>query len=277
MNKSDILKTIGRTLLIFPLIFLVPFPVVIRITLIVIWLVLILIFKYPQILAYFALISYEKRGKDTFKNLMSRAYLSGRVDPKSAATYSYILLRDGELEKSSEVLDYAELTAHERMKWRKGRMKYYHVHSYRALILWKQGRLDDAAKLLLGLLDDDYRTSILYANLGWFLIKQEKYEDALKINLEALEYDRSNAILDNIGLVYMKMGDLKKSREFYEELIDNNPTFPDAWYNFGCLLNSVGEYEKAQEMFLKSLSCNFSYLGTISKREVELAVHKSKR
>ena len=277
MNKADIFITIGRTLIIFPLIFLVPFPATVRTILIILWLISIFIFKYPQILAYFAFISYEKRGKDRYKNLMSRAYKSGRINPRSAATYSYVLLRDGELEEASEVLDYAELTAYERIKWRKGQIKYNHVHSYRALIMWKQGRLNDAAELLLELLRNDYRTSILYANLGWFLIKQEKYDVALEINLEALEYDRSSAILDNVGLVYMKMGDLQKSRVFYEELIDNNPTFPDAWYNYGCLLNAEGQYEKAREMYQKALSCDFSFLGTISKEEVELAVHKLER
>jgi tetratricopeptide (TPR) repeat protein len=271
MNKSELLRLMGRSLLLFPLILIMPMAHQIIILLLIIWFVLLLIFLYPAILAYIAIVSYQQKGKETFKRYMSIAFKSGRLDPKSAATYSYILLKDGEIERASEVLDYGELMAHERIKWRKGEMKYNLVHSYRALILWKQDRLDDASDLLMNLYNSGYRTSILYTNLGWFLIKQKKYSDALEINQEALEYDRSNAALDNIGLVYLKLGDLKKSREYYEELIENNPTFPDAWFNYGILLEAENESATAQEMYRKALSCDFSFLGTITKKEVTIS------
>jgi tetratricopeptide (TPR) repeat protein len=245
---------------------------ILKIIIAVFWVMAIFLYLYPAFFSYLALISYNTRGKDTFLKYMGIAYKSGRINPTSSATYSYILLKEGNIEAASEVLDYAELTALDRKSWRKGEIKYKHVHSYRALILWKQDRLDDATDLLMHLLKENYKTSTLYANLGWFLIKQDKLNLALEINLEAIEYDRTNAILDNLGLIYLKMGDLKKSREFYDELIENNPEFPDAWYNNGLLLELEGKKEDAQKMFQKALKCKFTFLGTITKEQVEQAL-----
>ena len=272
MNRSTRLRLGGQLILLFPLILLWTIPASVKIILMTLWPVLLVIYYYPSILSYIAFIMYNTKGKTFYLKLMASAYKSKRIDPESAATYSYILLKDGQLEKSSEVLDYAENRAKEMIRWRKGKNRYNHVHSYRALILWKEDRIDDAADLLINLLKENYRTSVLYANLGWFLIKLQKYDDALAVNLEALEYDRSNAILDNIGLTYMKMGDLKKSHEFYTELIGKDPDFPDAWFNFGQLLEQKGIGEEAQKMYRKSLDCEFSYLGTVTKEEVELAI-----
>ena len=274
MNKSEILKTIEKILIFFPLIFISPLVSAIKLVLFVCWIIAVFIYLYPRFLCNMALWGYEKKGKDYFLKKMALAYKSGRMDPKSAASYSFILLKNGSLEKASEVLDYAELSAFELKNRKKGEMKYNHVHSYRALILWKQDRLDDAVILLRNLLNDGYRTTVLFANLGWFLIKQERLSDALTVNLEALAYDRSNGILDNLALNYYKIGDFKKSRELYEELIERNPLFPDAWFNYGKLLESQGEGEKSQEMYQKALDCEFSFLGTISKDEVEQAVQK---
>ena len=272
MNRSRKIRLYGRALLVFPIILLYSFPPMIKIIITAFWLVLTIVYLYPAFFSYLALISHNKKGKDVYLKHMATAFNSGRVDPTSAATYSYILLKNGQIEKASEALDYAELTALERKTWRKGETRYKHVHSYRALILWKQDRLDDASELLMNLLQDDYKTSTLYANLGWFLIKQNKLELALEVNLEALEYDRTNAIIDNLGLIYLKMGDLEKSREFYDELVEKNPEFPDAWYNNGLLLESEGKAEEAQMMFKKALECKFSYLGTVTKEQVLQAV-----
>jgi tetratricopeptide (TPR) repeat protein len=272
MNRSEIYRLINRALFLTLFILVLPIPLTVKKVFISLWVLLFLLFHYGSVLSLAAFLSYQKRGKDRYLKLMLPAYKSGRLNPKSAATLSYILLRDGELEKASEVLDYAELAAFEQKKWRNGEAKYNHVHSYRALILWKQDRLNDAAMLLTTLLDQGYKTSNLYANLGWFLIKQGKYPQALELNLEALEYDRSNAMLDNVGHCYLLMGNLEKSREIYEELIDNKPDFPDAWYNFGALLEKEGHSSDAQQMYQRALACNFSFLGTITKEEIEQAV-----
>lgn len=274
MNKSEILRTLGRILMFFPLFFLLSVPAFFKIILLLIWFIALIFYSYPAILASVAFLSYQKLGKDHYIKLMKTAFASGRLNPKSAATYSYVLLKDGEIDLASDVLDYAELTAYDRKKWRKGEVQYNHVHSYRALVLWKQNRLDAAAQLLINLLDSGYKTSILYANLGWFLIKQKKYSEALKLNLTALDYDRSNAILDNLGLCYLLTGDLEKSREYYDELMGKNPDFPDAWFNFGTLLDAEGNSDEAQKMYGKALTCKFSSLGTITREEIEEAIQK---
>lgn len=269
MNKSMKNRIWGWVLLFSLMILLLSIPHVYKIILTVMWSFFLLYYLYPGFFTFIAFASHNGRGKERYLKIMSFAYNSGRVHPKSAATFSYVLLREGNLERASQVLDYAEERAEERKSWRKGLVQYNHVHSYRALILWKQNKLDEAAELLQNLHNQDYRTSTLYANLGWFLLKQGKYDEALLINREALEYDRSAAILDNIGLNYLKLGELDKCRDIYAELLDLDPAFPDAWYNYGQLLQVDGKEEKAQEMFQKALSCDFSFLGTVTKEEVE--------
>lgn len=272
MNKSVKIRLVGRVLILFPVTLALPIPSAVKIVLLSLWIAALLLYLYPRFFSFLALVSHNSRGRESYLKLMSIAYRSGRANPKSAATYSYLLLKEGHLEKAVEALDYAESAAEEQKIWRKGNIQYFQIHSYRALILWKQGKLEDAAELLIELLDQNYRTSTIYTNLGWFLIKLGRYEDALAFNLEALEYDRSPAIIDNVGLNYFKLGNFEKSRELFTELMACEPSFPDAWFNYGRLLQKTGEDERAQEMFEKALQCEFSYLGTVTKEEVQQAL-----
>ncbi len=269
MNKSVQIRISGSVLILFPLALSLPVTSYVKIVFLIFWIAAVLLYLYPWFFSFLALISHNTRGRDTYLRLMNIAFSSGRTSPKSAATFSYILLKKGDIDKAVEALDYAESRAEEQKRWRKGKVKYFHIHSYRSLILWKQGKLSEATELLIELLDQDYKTSTLYANLGWFLIKMGRYADALSVNLEALEYDRSPAIIDNVGLNYLKLGDLEKSEVFYNELIDVNPQFPDAWFNYGQLLEKTGDDDKAQEMFEKALKCEFSYLGTVTPEEIK--------
>lgn len=269
MNKSVKIRLAGIVLILFPLILALPIPSFVRIVFLSFWIAVVLLYLYPWFFSFLALISHNTRGRDTYLRLMNIAFNSGRSNPKSAATYSYILLKKGDLDKAVEALDYAESRAEEQKSWRKGDVKYFHIHSYRSLILWQQGKLFEAAELLKELLDQDYKTSTLYTNLGWFLIKIGSYDVALSVNLEALEYDRSPAIIDNVGLNYLKLGDLEKSEVYYNELMDLNPKFPDAWFNYGQLLEKTGDDVKAQEMFEKALKCEFSSLGTVTPEEIK--------
>lgn len=269
VNRSNILRLSGRLLFLFPLVLFTAVPVNLKIGILFLWSLLVVLFLYPAVLVFLAHFNHGRKGRDFYLKMMARAFLTNRISPKAAATYSYVTLREGQLELSSAILDYAEAAALERRNWRKGERTYRHVHSYRALLLWKQNRIDDAVNLLSGLIEEDFKTSIIYANLGWLLIEQGEYEKALAVNLEALEYDRSNAVLDNVGLNYMKLGDLVKSREIYNELIEREPVFPDAWYNCGLLLKKEGNDAEAEKMFQRALDCEFTFLGTVTKDEVE--------
>jgi len=272
MNKSLKNRIWGWAMLLIAAVILFSIAAPLKFIILGIWGVFLLYYLYPEILGFIALISHNYRGKETYLKFMSPAYRSGRLNPKWAATYSYILLKEGSLDDAAAVLAYAEERAEERKPWRNGQLKYKHIHSYRALILWKQGKLDEAVELLQELLSDDYRTTTLYANLGWFLIKQGRLDDAMTLNLEALEYDRSDAILDNIGLNYLKLGNLEKCRAIYTELIKREPKFPDAWFNYGQLLKLDGREEEAADMFQKARNCVFSFLGTVTIEEVEQAL-----
>ena len=48
-----------------------------------------------------------------------------------------------------------------------------------------------------------------------------------------------------------------------------NPTFPDAWYNYGRLLEVIGQNQKAVEMYQTAISKKFWHTSTVKREEVE--------
>ena len=95
-------------------------------------------------------------------------------------------------------------------------------------------------------------------------------DKALKFNQEAYEYNDSNSIImDNLGQAYYLNGDYSKAAEIYEKLMAANPTFPEAYYNYGLVLLAMGKKEEALEMMKKALNYDFTYLSTVTKENVE--------
>jgi tetratricopeptide (TPR) repeat protein len=48
-----------------------------------------------------------------------------------------------------------------------------------------------------------------------------------------------------------------------------NPTFPEAYFNFGLLCEKMDQRERAVELYNRALSSKFSYLSTLTKEQIQ--------
>jgi len=185
------------------------------------------------------------------------------LSAKHQLTVGYLLLKEGYPEDAERIFTFLIHNP-------QGKFNNQHARAYSALIHWKMGRLDDAVEELENLLKENYRSSALYCNLGFFLIEQGNMNRALEVNLEAVNYDEESPVIqDNLGLCYIKNEDWIQAQRVYDKLIATEPSFPDAWYNAAQVALHEGEKEKAESLLKTALVKKFSYLSTLSKVEVE--------
>lgn len=232
--------------------------------------------------AYLAIVYYRGKtgiyaflGNQNYKNgkpheaLMWMEKAAARRDCRAVYLigYSYLLLKRGHLEKSAEIMERIQgmtLTREEQMD----------ANSNYSLLLWKQGKLDEATAKLEAVYED-YKNTNVYSSLGYFYIAQGDMEKALAFNLEAYEYsDSSPVILDNLGQTRYLRGELEEAMELYEKLHAMHPSFPEAYYNYGLVLEAVGRKEEALEMMNEALSKPISLLNTVTRQEIDAKLNE---
>ena len=198
----------------------------------------------------------------------SKAHNTNKAGVRPSVSYAYILLKNADLAKAEEILQKV-------LKDNPNSKEIPYTKSILALALWKKGDLDAATTMLEEVMET-YKTTSVYGSLGYLLILKGDLEKALQFNLEAYEYNSTDKIiLDNLGQNYYLMGMYDKSREIYEPLVEKAPTFPEPYYNYGLLLDKLGETETALDMMRKALGCKFSYLSSISREEVETKIQET--
>jgi tetratricopeptide (TPR) repeat protein len=206
----------------------------------------------------------KKYQKGDFEGALNDLKAAVAKDPKNAkirSTYAFLLLKLGYHDEAGVQLEEAFKTAPEADK---NSMKVT-----KALILWKQGKLDEAIDLLTELIKD-YETTNVYATLGFLLIEKGDLERALEFNLQAKDYNSSSPIiLDNLGTTYFLLGEVDKALETHEEAMKCKPNFPEAFYNYARVLEKTGDIEKALYMTRHALTLRFWNTSTVTKEEVE--------
>jgi len=116
----------------------------------------------------------------------------------------------------------------------------------------------------------EYRNTAVYGSLGYLAIEKGDLDEALKINLEAYDYNSDNAIiLDNLAHLYHLRGEMDKAKEMFEKLMEKEPRFPEAYFDYGKYLEDAGDLEKAREMFSRALKCTFNFNNTITREQVQ--------
>lgn len=98
-------------------------------------------------------------------------------------------------------------------------------------------------------------TSDAYFNLGAILIKEQKYEEAVRIFKKALDLDSDDTeVLFNLASVYLVMGKYKPAIKTYTEIIDLIPEDPrpyegraSAYWKLGDKKRSTKDIKQAKE------------------------------
>ncbi len=138
-----------------------------------------------------------------------------------------------------------------------------------SLLLWKKGRLGDAFDMLEEV-TQTYRTTATYSTLGFFHLERGDAEKALAYNKDAYDYNAKNTVIvDNYGSALLLADRPEEALEVYEILMGMEPAFPEAFYNYGRVLEALGRNEKALDMYRTASSKKFWYTSTITREDVE--------
>lgn len=94
--------------------------------------------------------------------------------------------------------------------------------------------------------------------------------------LEILKLDPENHVTqNNLGYIYLAMGDLEKALKHLNKSIKINPNFPHAWHSFGEYYEKIGDKEKALECYQKAVDLDpenqehLEALKELEKKKIE--------
>lgn len=197
----------------------------------------------------------------------------GNMNISNKSMYGYALLRGGDVDKAYTVLrgilPYTK----------SGSAARYQLKNLLALTLWKQDKLDEAIEEMEEIIEANYKTTVIYQNLGIFYNLSGNAQKAIRFNEEAYEYNSDDyIILDNLAESYARSGNYEKASELYGELLsrDPEPHFPEPYYTYGEVLINAGQREKGIELIEKALTKTFTFLSLKTKEEVEEILKKYK-
>jgi tetratricopeptide (TPR) repeat protein len=215
-------------------------------------------------------VKYSKGDKVPALEWYKRASDVKGCKPKIKSTYGYLLLKEGNVAASEEILQ-------EVMKCKLSTRDENQLKLTYALIKWKQGKLDDAI-LMVEDVHNNFRCSTAYESLGYLLILKGDYEKALEFNLEAYDYDSANdVIIDNLGQTYYFMKEYDKALEIYEKLTKKDLAFAEPYYYYGLTLDAKGRREEGIQMLEKALTFKESFLSSVTKSKIQDTLQDMKK
>jgi len=192
----------------------------------------------------------------------SKAAASKKAGTDILVSYGFILFKEGKLKEAEEIFLKA-------VKNSKNQDERNMAKSNLALVVWKKGDLDKAYEMLREVISE-YKNTAVYGSIGYMAIEKGDLDEALKINLEAYDYNSDNAIiLDNLAHLYHLRGEMDKAKEIFEKLMEKEPRFPEAYYDYGKYLEDAGDLQNAREMYRRALNCKFSFNNTITTEQVQ--------
>ncbi len=215
-----------------------------------------------KVFSWIGNINYYKGNTEAARVWYNRAYNSKNPNPRTMITYGYLELKMANIDK-------AEMICKSVLESNISEDDKMFTRSNLALVMWKRGDIDDAIKELEEIIQT-YKTTVIYGSLGYLLIEKGDLKRALELNLEAYEYNNKNLIImDNLGQTYYLLGEYDKAKEIHDKLIPENPSFAEAWYNYGRILRQTDGPEKALEAVKKAKDYKLSFLSTVTDEQIE--------
>ena len=203
--------------------------------------------------------------------ILRLAYSTGKLTAQNQLMYAYIIIRYGLLDEAETVINKALVLGRHVLTDSEVMASDFN----KALITWKRGDLSSAIVQLEELYEAGYKTSAFFGSLGSFYLLNKEYDKALSLAREGVEYDREDLVSrDNLGQAYLELGMLSEAQEVYEELIPMGPSFIEAYYNYGSVLEKRGSLEEAKKFYGLALTYEEKYLSTISLETVNEAYER---
>lgn len=233
-----------------------------------------------------ALLDEAKKSYNEAMKLYTEAYELGFRSSNYLQSYAILLMREGQQEKARNILlEIQNIKGLSKDDWHNLRVNY-------SICQWKLGQLDKAIETI-GHAAREKMNSSVYNTLGMYLVDKARItgetEEAMKFNMEALDYDDEDAAtLDNLGQLYIIMSDLEKAkgdmekaaeytataRKYLEKAHENKPRQITTIYYLAELMLAAGETDKAREMVHKADTIYFSALCAISRKDMDALAEK---
>ena len=206
--------------------------------------------------------NHSKRNYEKALSLYKKAEKLGIGSETFQLSYGVLLLKKGDFEKARDLFSKVLINA--------SKEKIKNISKINlSLAYWKMGQLDTAEEMLREV-QTKYNTSTVYGALGYILIEKGDLDEALKYNLEALEYDDEDpVVLDNLAQNYYRMGEIDKAKEYFLKAEQEKSDQPDTLYYLACIYEKEGDVEAARKKLRKALSCNITPLNTVKRSTIE--------
>lgn len=224
--------------------------------------------RRASVLTQMAVQAYFVRGNvQQGEKLYKMAYKTGLMNANCKISYSSFCLRENHFEKGRRLLNEVINSSFA------GTADKINAKHNLAILTWKEGNLDEAIKIL-EIVHKQMPATNTYGTLGVLYIEKAKrdktYADVLDFMLEAYDYnDLDKTIADNLGELYLVMGEYEKAKEVYTKLLKVEQITPMPYYNYALVLKNMGDTKGAKENFEKALSCRFTSVLTVTKEMVE--------
>lgn len=179
--------------------------------------------------------------------------------------YAYMLMRTGEFDEAEKVLDFIL-----RFKSVKPNLKN-EARRNRCMVYYKQGRLDEAIEDAKQMFDEGYKTSQLYAMLGYFMILDNpKAQETYDFCKEAYEYDSDGRdIMDNMVIVMYNKGEYAQAKEIADKSAKEYPNSVEACFHSAQVEAKLGNYDTARERIEQLSQCHWSDMTTVTQADVD--------
>lgn len=244
--------------------FFKPFPGILFLGLFILYLAFT---NVPFILFYIGNSRYSKGNIEGAFKSFEGAYDLPNCPASLKLTYAYLLLKERNLEKARKVFKLVV----------KSDLNPYDIGRFdlvKALIEWKSGNIEEAISILKEA-HETAKSTTTFETLGYLLILHGDYDEALNLCIDGLDYDKGNTvILDNMAEIYYYLGDLNKSREIYDELIEKSPKFIEPYYYYALILVEHNQSDEALKMLEYGLTLKESYLSNIKKSDLQDLINK---
>lgn len=216
---------------------------------------------------------YASKGNQAFNNgdfkeaaAQYKKCMQHRPKVNHRINYAYMLMRIGEFDEAEKVLDFIL-----RFRTVKPQLRN-EARRQRCMVYYKQNRLDEAVADAQTMFDDGYKTSQMYAMLGYFkLLQAPTAQDTYDFCAEAYDYDEDNRdIKDNMILAFFYRGEYEKAKEISDKVMSENPQFVEAYYHGAQIEEKLGNYDKALEYIEKIPTCRWSNMTTVTEEQVDI-------
>lgn len=179
--------------------------------------------------------------------------------------YAYMLMRTGDFDEAEKVLDFIL-----RFKSVKPNLKN-EARRNRCMVYYKQGRLDEAIEDAKLMFDEGYKTSQLYALLGYFMILDNpNSQETYNFCKEAYEYDADGRdIMDNMVIVMYNKGEYAEAKEIADKSVREFPHSVEACFHSAQVEIKLGNYDNAKKRLEQLNECHWSDMTTVSKDDIE--------